>query len=610
MKITLAFLLLLFLPAVQFIVYADQNIPEIFISEILPDGVGSDSGKEWLELYNMSSAVLNLKGWSITTTSSSGSIRTTVLSEDIFIQPSSYLLILESEDLYSGVNKFVVGAGKLNFFNSNATISLNSENGVTVDQLTFGSGQEGRSFERSGPLCSNVMSHIEGNTIGVTNSNYNNQCWPASETSDPISYLPPLPPPSEPELSPTLQISEVYPSPNSGEEEWIEVYNYGAFDLTLQDFYFKEVVNGLPGSTKSYLGNGVIVSHAYLVVSDESLGVSLNNAGDTIYLYYKNDIVDTFKYPSTTKGSSASREYKGGKYEIFYFNDLVPLSILPTPAEHNRFPIEEPLLVVSIAEAKRQVRGTSVSVQGVVTAELGLFGNDIFYIQDESGGIKVRVVTEVVLNVLRNNFIRVTGTLQQSSGEFYLKVIEVSEGSGAENSIFTLRYESSNAEDLTGSVVTATGDVIRKYASGFVLGVGDDEVRVGISDLFEDFLVELVKGDTVIVTGVLIKSSSAYKIMPRDQTDMRLVLESNTIFQDESSAPLSFTTSTLGLTTPRELVLPEYLSNTSAKSSKPLVHEFYLWPIQLGLLGMNFIVRSFLEGKFSGLEEAYFKLLG
>ncbi len=337
-----------------------SSTPSVFINEFLPDGVGADSGKEWVELYNTSNDIIDLNGWSIVTKSQSGTERKTLLS-NITIEPKSYLLVVESATLFTGVNKVVVGSGKLNMFNSDAAIKLIDENAAIIDLLNYPQAVEGKSFERGGPLCSTLDIHKTANTIGLQNSNYDFSCWVNNPISYPVSYVAsypssyplsfpisfPLPKPSSypypnpsPQTNPpntieptTIRINELcpYPDTSKGESEWIELYNYGEKSVNIKQWYLKDRgSDGYSyGSTIHFLPDLTIQPGGYYLI--ENLKISLNNTGDEITLFTNKDaIANKFSYVNTKKSSSISLASNNSRQIT-----------IPTPGAENEFVEEE-----------------------------------------------------------------------------------------------------------------------------------------------------------------------------------------------------------------------------------------------------------------------------
>jgi hypothetical protein len=106
MKTTIIILFLLF----PFQVYAGTNeatmtetgySTNIVISEFLPNPEGTDSGNEWIELFNSSDTGVNLRDWILDDNGEEGVIGTSAYKfTELLIQPQSYLVVLLTGDKF------------------------------------------------------------------------------------------------------------------------------------------------------------------------------------------------------------------------------------------------------------------------------------------------------------------------------------------------------------------------------------------------------------------------------------------------------------------------------------------------------------------------------
>lgn len=95
-------------------------------------------------------------------------------------------------------------------------------------------------------------------------------------------------------------INEVYPSPNTGESEWIELYNPTSADIAVDGWVVKDA------ATYRKSLEGTVASKSFLVVSVNSL----NNSGDTVTLLDGSaGQVDSVAFEVVAKGSSYARVY-------------------------------------------------------------------------------------------------------------------------------------------------------------------------------------------------------------------------------------------------------------------------------------------------------------
>jgi len=149
-----------------------------------------------------------------------------------------------------------------------------------------------------------------------------------------------------------IVINEVYPNPEAGESEWIELYNPTPNEINLSFYTIKDKA----GHTFSDLGGITIKPEDYSVVYDDKI---LNDDGDTIFLLVDGSTIDRVIYDDTlqyaplpSKGKSISRvpngsdsdndasdfqrvqTTKGGSYiEIIYSSDISISEIMPSPGD-------------------------------------------------------------------------------------------------------------------------------------------------------------------------------------------------------------------------------------------------------------------------------------
>jgi hypothetical protein len=114
---------------------------QVKINEIIPNPDGSDSGQEWVELFNSGSETIRLDGWSIETASSSWGTKVTLPSE-ISIASGEYFLI--GEDNVPTEVADVIMEGSLSLGNASSGIDgvrlINCLGGIE-DTLLYGEFQ-------------------------------------------------------------------------------------------------------------------------------------------------------------------------------------------------------------------------------------------------------------------------------------------------------------------------------------------------------------------------------------------------------------------------------------------------------------------------------------
>lgn len=104
-----------------------------------------------------------------------------------------------------------------------------------------------------------------------------------------------------------LYLSEIYPSPNVSEDEWIELYNPNPVSLSLAGWILDDVKNA--GSKPYVFPDGTWINAGEsLVMYAQQSGLKLNDDGDEVWLISPDEsFPDHMKYDKAKKGLSFSK---------------------------------------------------------------------------------------------------------------------------------------------------------------------------------------------------------------------------------------------------------------------------------------------------------------
>ena len=113
-----------------------------------------------------------------------------------------------------------------------------------------------------------------------------------------------------------IRISEVYPSPKKGENEWIELENTSDEQVSLAGWKLDDALKG--GSKVVTLqADAIIPPHGYLIFPSSLTHLSLSNKGDEVNLLSPSgEIMDFMKYDSVKKGESFALQSDTNTYCI------------------------------------------------------------------------------------------------------------------------------------------------------------------------------------------------------------------------------------------------------------------------------------------------------
>ena len=249
------------------------------INKIQISGGDGRTDADLIQLYNAGAEPLNLKGLRLVKRTKTGVADTTLKSwtADTMVAPGAYYTWANSQ-YGAELGADITTSGTLAADNCAALRQGSENSGTIVDAVGWG---ECTSLAESAPTC-NPVGAEPIQRLSLTDSDNNAadfSCGAAAPapiteaTATPAgsgsgsSYSPPA------NYAGQLFINEIYPSPASGEKEWLELYNSGSA-LSLEGLYLED------NSGSKHKLEGSI--SGFLVI--DSPKCSLNNDGDTIYL--------------------------------------------------------------------------------------------------------------------------------------------------------------------------------------------------------------------------------------------------------------------------------------------------------------------------------------
>lgn len=256
----------------------------IKINEVFPNPSGSDTGNEWIELYNESDENCDLSGLFIDDIE--GGSKAFEIKETMVINKKGYLL------LPSWQTKII-----LNNTEDSVRI-LNHENKIlntvsyedTSDDQSFSKNNEGEFLWTSNttPLTENIFDEIiEEVEEEESDDDDEEPTVIVSGTS-----------------SDNIHITEVFPNPEGKDSgnEWIEIYNDSEESINLVNWVIKTSEDG----KKQYVfGDTLLEAFEYFTISDKEMGLTLRNSNGELYLMdHQKNIIDSITYDESKENES------------------------------------------------------------------------------------------------------------------------------------------------------------------------------------------------------------------------------------------------------------------------------------------------------------------
>ncbi len=553
----------------------ELEVPKLRFNELNINPTGDDQGKEWIEIKNLNGESLIVNDINLV-------IDNQIYELDEFCEDIDIFCLVEFEDL--------------TLHNDFGEIELVIEDEV-IDSFSY--DQELRDGELAS-FVDNEWVRSFTNTKGQENS---------------IESVINLDPPE-------MTFSEIYPSPNSNEEEWIEFVIDKKSDLTGVSIHRDSC-----SEDKISIDFDESEFEGIFILDGSFFTKNLLNAGGTLVLCFGDEELDKVIYPSISKGYAYAK--KENSFEI---------TSVPTPGEENIYDdvikvddeenqepevtetfFESELELISITEAKSLDINSKVKVSGVVTLS-NRSTSDFLYIQDETSGIWIDLNDNHIDPY--NGVVEVKGILSSEHGEIKIRAEDVH----VVNQNLEMEVQEFS-EDLIGSLVSIEGEVLRKYSKSFDI---DENLRVSLK--YFDFEIE--KGDALEIKGVLSFDDGLYIIYPTEITKSVFeeeINEENISVEEEDikvkASKVIQSSSVMGSKTgsgDREEIsypLPNLDKNFSTKELKAgiIIPEFLWVPFLIGvillfnmLVILNFTTIKTFLGKlridFSNIEkpEEYF----
>lgn len=317
--------MILFLLAICGQVYAESKV---FINEFAIEPNQS------VELINNSSETIDISGWRI---DDNGGTSFFTVPTDNILYPNTCLVFTSDFNLNKSTSDTVRLFDNLNVLVDSYSYNLSPGTGVSFLRLPDGANDWTTDISSLGKWNQTGENCILIPTTAPT---------PTSSPTPTIMQ--------EPTVTPAVSynnifISEVMVAPESGNKEWIELYNDNDFPVSLTDWYIDDVENA-GASPKSF--SLTIPAKSYAVFD---LSTSMfNNDGDSVRLLDSQKLLkDSLEYSASSKGKTLGR---------ISFEDEALCLQNPTKGQENSSCIEEAMFEENTGEISRVAEPTSEPV--------------------------------------------------------------------------------------------------------------------------------------------------------------------------------------------------------------------------------------------------------
>lgn len=353
-----------------------------------------------------------------------------------------------------------------------------------------------------------------------------------------------------------LIINEFLPNPigNDLEGEFIELKNIGDEKINLLNWTVDDEEGGSrPYKFKSDLW---IEAGGFYVLERSESGLALNNTGDQVRLFNPaGELLAETEYGKAPEGESFARGQDGN----FYWTTQITLGAENIVAVSGSLAYEAPKVSgaktntsavkkndqekikeyakIDLLELDKYESGDLIITQGAVAVKPGVFGSQYFYIIG-SPGLQVYSYYKDFPDLEIGDYIEVLGELSEVNGEKRLKIKTKEDivvlSKNKELEIIELNCDQVSDEHL-GSLISVSGEVVEQKSSTVYLDDSTEEIRIYVKQNTGINPKHFKAGETVSVTGILVKTASGLRLQPRSFDD---VVKKNIEAEDDYSAVL------------------------------------------------------------------------
>lgn len=348
---------------------------------------------------------------------------------------------------------------------------------------------------------------------------------------------------------PTILISEIFPNPAGADDnEFIELFNPNGIDIDLGGWQLDDSEKG--SKIWQIPQNTIIASDGYLAFFKEQTKITLNNSNDSV------KIINPAKKISAQIDYNQSAE--GASYCADLYNDSWYWSYNLTPNEENEIDIsdaqfdnslqyesspptnEKNIKIIEISEVNKCNAGDLIETAGVVAAEPGILGKQIFYLN----GAQIYMYKQDFPILKVGDTVILNGEISIINQQPRIKIKDKEDifrlGQEEELTPIYLPIEDAD-ENFISQLISLSGEIVEKKGNTIWLDDGTNEITIYINKYTNIDLKQFKEGDFAEIAGMLNVTKNGFRLLPRYPDDIKItkVLGENAI-ADENPTDKKF----------------------------------------------------------------------
>jgi len=351
-------------------------------------------------------------------------------------------------------------------------------------------------------------------------------------------------------------LTEFLPNPAGSDTvdqgEFIEIYNKGTATVDLSSWQLDDEEGG--SSPHTIADNTAIKAGEYLVFYRGDTKLSINNSGDSVRILHPDgEVSDSVAYEGKAEDGQAYARDEQGEWAWTISSTPGKANEIDQPEDETKDEDESSTSTdstesdtpskdstptqktdedeesaeaktLTIKQAKAQAKNTEMVVAGVVTVPPKILSDTYLYIQDKTGGIQIYFSKKDFPDLKLGDQVKVQGKISEKSGEKKINISEQKDvsvtGSGDPPQPAFLSTGGVK-EQFTGQLVKVTGQLVKSSGTTFYINDGSGEVKISLQKSAGLKKPEWKKEDWVTITGVVGKTSSGLRVLPRYQEDLQ-----------------------------------------------------------------------------------------